>query len=516
MKRKWDIFFLASCIMLSVMPVTAKGIGMTTEKLGDVDSHTKTSPSGVGTGSIQTEGNLSEEPEEEQQEGTEGEYTEPPGQEETSNVVGVPGVTELPVEEETPHRTEPPDRTEPPSVEGLPRQKETPDKTEIPNRTGCPGQERDSISRTNPPRTEGDSNDSPKDGGDDVGSHPKKTGTAAPQTTPDRRTRSAAPQTVHSKGTKPLSTKAVEAPEKADSLTKRDTKKAAGILLNKEQRKTFFDEYPWIPIMLKVLLCILLTCLVSNLSKKMWHRNPKNNTLLFRKFIFNILQVLIYLVGGLCAVGQIPMLSNVVRTVLAGSGIFALAVSLSAQESIKSILGGFFITIFKPIEVGDRITLVNSQITGDVEDITLRHTIIRTFTNTRVIIPNATVNNEIIENSNIVDTRASSFVDVWVAYESDIDLAMEIVAGVIGSHPLYLDIRTEEEKETVPKVAVFVRELGGSGVALRASMWTTTVSENFTACSEVRLQIKKSFDAAGIEIPYTKYTILHQEEGKGV
>lgn len=293
---------------------------------------------------------------------------------------------------------------------------------------------------------------------------------------------------------------------------KKGAKAAAEIILNKEKRKTFFGEYSWVLILIKILFVAVLTYLASYASKRMWLRNPKNNTLLFHRFIYNIIQVLIYLIGGLCAISQIPMLSKVTQTVLAGSGIFALGISLAAQESLKSILSGLFITIFKPFEVGDRVTLVNNKITGNVEDITLRHTIIKTFTNTRIIVPNSTINSEIIENSNIVDSRASSYIDVWVAYESDIDLAKNIMGDVIGNHPLYLDVREENEKTWKPKVTVYVRELGNSGIALRASMWTKTVSENFDACSEVRLQIKKAFDEYGIEIPYTKYTILQQKE----
>jgi len=201
-----------------------------------------------------------------------------------------------------------------------------------------------------------------------------------------------------------------------------------------------------------------------------------------------------------------------VQTILAGSGIFALAISLSAQESLNNIISGLFITLFKPFEVGDRVTLVNSKLTGTIEDITLRHTIIKTFTNTRVVMPNSTINKEVVENSNLIDSRASAYVDVWVAYESDIDKAIKIMAEVIGNHPYYLDVRPNDVRDRIPKVKVYVRELGDSGIALRASMWTKTVNENFDACSDVRLQIKKAYDAAGIEIPYTKYTILHQKD----
>ncbi len=274
----------------------------------------------------------------------------------------------------------------------------------------------------------------------------------------------------------------------------------------------FFQDHQWAMVTGQVLLILFVTHITASISRKLWNRNPNNNHFLFRKFVYNIIQTLIYLLGALLAISQIPHLSRVVQTILAGSGILALALSLSAQESLNNIISGLFITLFKPFEIGDRVTLVNSKLTGTIEDITLRHTIIKTFTNTRVVMPNATINKEIVENSNLIDSRASSYVDVWVAYESDIDKAIELMAEVIGNHPYYLDVRPNEDRERIPKVKVYVRELGDSGIALRASMWTKTVNENFDACSDVRLKIKKAFDAAGIEIPYTKYTIIQQKE----
>lgn len=273
----------------------------------------------------------------------------------------------------------------------------------------------------------------------------------------------------------------------------------------------YLTEHEWAMITCKFVIIILLTGLISRIFGLLWHRSPQNNQSLFRKFVHNILRVLIYLLGILFALSQIPGLSNITQTLLAGSGILALAVSLSAQESLNNVISGLFITLFKPFEVGNRVTLVNNNITGTIEDITLRHTIIKTFTNTRVVIPNSTMNKEIIENSELIDSNASAFVDITVAYESDIDKAMEIMADVIGNHPSYLDVRTDEDKKVKPKVKVYVRNLGDSGIMLRANFWSRTVSENFDACSDVRLQLKKSFDAAGIEIPYTKYTILRQE-----
>ncbi|MCL2616102.1 MAG: mechanosensitive ion channel family protein, partial [Defluviitaleaceae bacterium] len=142
----------------------------------------------------------------------------------------------------------------------------------------------------------------------------------------------------------------------------------------------------------------------------------------------------------------------------------------------------------------------NAGITGFVEDMTIRHTVIRTFTNSRIIVPNSIVNKELIENSSFCNSQASAFIDVTVVYGSDIAKACEIIAQVIGSHAEFVDTRTPEQLETEPRVPVFIRTLGLYGIELRASMWTATIAANFAACSDVRKGILREFENAGIRI----------------
>lgn len=264
-------------------------------------------------------------------------------------------------------------------------------------------------------------------------------------------------------------------------------------------------------IVIRIALILLATMLVVKIIRAFSNRGDVQSTL-YKKFLYNVIIAILYITGLLLIISQIPGLGQVVKTLLAGSGILALALSLSAQESLSNVISGFFLTLFKPFEVGDRVKLVNSNITGIVEDITLRHTVIKTFINSRVVIPNSSINKEIIENSNLIDSKASSFVDINISYDSDIHKAMEIMAQIIGDHPLYIDTRTQEDIDNkVEKVRVYVRELGESSIALRANMWTDTVPKNFEACSDVRISIKEAFEANGIEIPYKKITINTEE-----
>lgn len=262
-------------------------------------------------------------------------------------------------------------------------------------------------------------------------------------------------------------------------------------------------------VLMECLLTLVVTYALTKLLKYLIKRIEKGG--LHHRFLANTAVAIIWVVGIITAMSCIPGLNKVTRTLLAGSGIMAVIVGLAAQDSFGNLLSGLFISLFRPFEIGDRIKLVNSGITGYIEDITLRHTIIRTYVNnSRVIIPNSTINSEIIENYNFKTAVASSFLDISISYESDVRQAMKLIADVVGSHELYLDQRTPAQIASgVKKVKVQVRELGESSICLRASMWTRTVDENFSACSDVRLRILEEFRKNGIEIPYNRVVVIN-------
>jgi len=249
-------------------------------------------------------------------------------------------------------------------------------------------------------------------------------------------------------------------------------------------------------ILLRILIIIFLTVSVARIvlysTRKKWEQ--KLHYLLLRKIIVIVIAIL----GALFALGQIPDFENGFATILTGSGIAALAISLAAQQSLSNFISGMVISASKPFEVGDRVRLINGDITGFIEDITLRHTVVRTFLNSRVIIPNSVMNNDMIENSNFVEQRASNFLDVIITYDSDMENAIEIMAEIIGNHPNYVDVRSRDEMDQ-PKVPVFVRSLSVYGVELRASVWTQSIGENFITCSDIRYQMKLDFDRTGIK-----------------
>jgi len=266
----------------------------------------------------------------------------------------------------------------------------------------------------------------------------------------------------------------------------------------------------WISV--RIVATLLFTMFITRVFRMTWRKISKDT--IYRKFAKNSLSVIIWLVGAIIALNQLPNFSDAAAALLAGSGLVILAVGLAAQETLGNTFSGLFISMFKPFEVGDRINLTNSNITGFIEDITLRHTVIRTLTNSRIIVPNSIMNRELIENANFCNPRAANFIDVTITYCSDVTEACEIIAQVIESHPDFVDNRTAEQVQTSEKVPVFVRALGLYGVELRSSMWTETIANNMAACSDVRKRILFEFGKAGIKVSSSKVMDVYLQENK--
>ncbi|MCL2199330.1 MAG: mechanosensitive ion channel family protein [Defluviitaleaceae bacterium] len=252
-------------------------------------------------------------------------------------------------------------------------------------------------------------------------------------------------------------------------------------------------------------LKIFIVFLLTKFFRVAWRRTFTADTI-HLKFVKNVLSAMIWVVGVTFSLSAFSQFQDIATAFFAGSGIAAIMIGLAAQESLSNAFNGLFISLFKPFEVGDRVHLVNANITGFIEDLTLRHTTIRTFMNSRIIIPNSIMNKELIENSNFCNPQASSFIDVIITYNSDVARACEIIAEVLGSHPDFADTRTPEMLENgAPKVPVFVRALGLHGIELRASMWTETITINFAACSDVRKKILNEFALAEVKIAVVNF-----------
>lgn len=262
-----------------------------------------------------------------------------------------------------------------------------------------------------------------------------------------------------------------------------------------------FNSMDAIYILLRMGLFSFITILISRIYKKLIPTDGRFQSKLHQRFLRNFVSNVIYIIGFMVVVYQVPVLDKAIQTILATSGVLAIVVGLAAQKSLGNAIDGFFISLFHPFEIGDRITLTTKGLTGYVEDMSLRQTVLRTYSNDRIIIPNSVLSQEILENSNFQDRRIASFIDITVAYGTNIDTASKIMADVIVKHPDYATLDTEENKiEKKGPPTVYLRSFSADGAMLRASMWCRNIDRSFDACSEIRFEIYREFEKAEITI----------------
>lgn len=253
-----------------------------------------------------------------------------------------------------------------------------------------------------------------------------------------------------------------------------------------------------------IIFIIVVITIVINIVERIKQKKRATQTL-SQTFMFTIIKG-IFIVIGIFQVGnQFENFKNISQAIILSSSLLIAVLGFAFQRSLEDLIAGMMITIFHPFEIGERVKLMEIDITGYIEDITIRHTVLRTFQNSRLIIPNSVMNKEIIENAHMVDKKSSGFIDFQIDYKSDIKRATEIITQAIINNPRVIDMRTPIAKEqNEPQVTVYMNRTNGSIVNLRASVWTETVDENFDACSEVRTEVVEKFKEEGIKLEVEK------------
>ncbi|MFK7924910.1 MAG: mechanosensitive ion channel family protein [Bacteroidia bacterium] len=262
------------------------------------------------------------------------------------------------------------------------------------------------------------------------------------------------------------------------------------------------------------LVTVLIALIFNRMMKRFFKKSSDHlsNDPVNYQFLRRAILVLIYLIGLSLTIYAIPELRTLAQSVLAGAGIMAVAVGFASQAALSNIIAGIFIVLFKPFRVNDRIT-VRDTISGVVEDITLRHTIIRNFQNRRVILPNSMISEEVIINADLIESKICQWIELGISYDSNIDLAKRIITEEVSQHPNFIDNREEVEiAEGEPLVGIRLISLGDFSVNLRAYAWAQDQAKGFAMQCDLLESIKKRFDREGIEIPFPYRTVVFKNQ----
>jgi len=218
------------------------------------------------------------------------------------------------------------------------------------------------------------------------------------------------------------------------------------------------------------------------------------------KFTRNSLRFIFGMIGVLVIIFTVPIYREQVGYIFSGAGILAAIIGFAAKDAISNLIAGLFIVLFRPFRIGDYIKLDRGM--GIVEDITLRHTVIKTFENKRLIIPNSVISTESVLNFTIYDTKIVSFNNFMVGLDTDINLAKRIISEEASKLDFVIDNRTPKAViEDSPEFDVRMMEVTDTAIHIRAYIWLSDPLEEFKVKSFFVEAVHKRFKNEGVSLP---------------
>ncbi len=187
-------------------------------------------------------------------------------------------------------------------------------------------------------------------------------------------------------------------------------------------------------------------------------------------------------------------------------GIGSLAIALAAQATLSDTINGFVIMVDRPFRIGDRIEIQDLDTWGDVVDIGLRSTRIRTRDNRMVIIPNSVIGKSLIVNHSYPDTQYRIQIHVGVAYGTDIEKARKVLIEAVS--------KVEGVLTDYPVEALFL-EFGDSALIFRVRWWLESYVDTRRMFDSVNTAMYNALNEAGIEIPFPQRVLTHKVDPSG-
>ncbi len=251
-------------------------------------------------------------------------------------------------------------------------------------------------------------------------------------------------------------------------------------------------------IILVVIVCNLIYHVIDELMR--WYVAGKEDTsgaVMSRQMMPVAEKIVSLFLMGAALIVVLKHFNYDIFSLVTALGIGSLAIGMAAKDTLAHMISGFTIMLDRPFRIGDRIQLIGGQI-GDVSDIGLRSTKIKTLDNQLLIIPNSDLCNTMLTNQAFPNSRAKGRINIGVAYGSDVDQVKQLLVATAGEVPDALS-------DPVPE-AFFV-SFGDSALNMALFFWVEEYDTLFATTDKINTLILKRFNEHSIEIPFPTRTV---------
>ncbi|MDY0267202.1 MAG: mechanosensitive ion channel family protein [Methanimicrococcus sp.] len=244
-----------------------------------------------------------------------------------------------------------------------------------------------------------------------------------------------------------------------------------------------------------VLLAWFLSALVQNIMEFYGRKHIHGNRNDMRIRFLGLLDLLAVYIIWLFAFLAILYIYQIDLTpVIAGLGIAGIAVALAAQDMLGNLFGSAMIYADRPFKVGDRIKI--DQYVGDILDIGLRSTKIKTLDNELMAIPNSIVSKSVITNYALPDIKIKVRLPFYVSPNSDIVKVKKILFEVGTQAANNFDFILNE-----PVPEVFLLEIEEYRLKLMVTFWSNRFDRKWESRDYINCEVLRRFREENIEFP---------------
>lgn len=245
-----------------------------------------------------------------------------------------------------------------------------------------------------------------------------------------------------------------------------------------------------------VLLALVVSAVLRALMGRVYKRRGLDKGI---QYALN--RLLHYVVVGLGVLLAVENLGVSLTSLMAIGGVLLVGIGFGLQNIAQNFVSGLILLIERPIRKGDFVEVGGHA--GTVQDIRARATVINTYDDIEIIIPNGQFITEAVVNKAFEQRYYRIYIDVGVAYDSDPELVRDTLISVAKEHADILE---------TPEPIVFFMEFGDSALGFRLMGWLADPRLEPRVRSDLRFGVEKAFRDTGIEMPFPQRD-LHIKSG---
>jgi small-conductance mechanosensitive channel len=201
-----------------------------------------------------------------------------------------------------------------------------------------------------------------------------------------------------------------------------------------------------------------------------------------------IIELTLILIGAIIAFQSIGINLSGLAVIF---GLLSVGIGFGLQNITSNFVAGLILLFERPIKVGDRVTV--GGVEGDVMDINIRSTTVRSLNNIAIIVPNSEFVSSQVVNWSHGDRKIRLDIEVGVSYQSDLDTVLRSLKEVALENPEIL---------RDPEPDVHLREFGDSSWNMKLRIWIDNPKRHPVVRSEINCAIVRKFRENGVEIPF--------------